>query len=182
MCDVKLHANDWTFLKLSAVEREINNIFLWNFKFDDRKHQIHPILFPRQSLYASPNHLSIICQNLIIWKLLLSIRFFFKYLFVIKFSKYYLNCNFEKCGATFTGLFSVCKSQSFVNHLSKSHNLKASPFRAIWSFERHDNCKMLLACFLRVLHIPPSLVFSKTCSRSKKKIYIWFCIEQLSFF
>jgi hypothetical protein len=25
--DVKLHANDWTFLKLSAVEREIDNIF-----------------------------------------------------------------------------------------------------------------------------------------------------------
>ena len=25
--DVKLHANDWTFLKLSAVEREIYNIF-----------------------------------------------------------------------------------------------------------------------------------------------------------
>ena len=24
--DVKLHANDWTFLKLSAVEREIDNI------------------------------------------------------------------------------------------------------------------------------------------------------------
>ena len=54
---------------------------------------------------------------------------------------------------------SVCKAQSFVNHLSKSHNLKASPFRAIWSFERHDNCKMLLACFLRVLHIPPSLAY-----------------------
>ena len=25
--DVKLHAYDWTFLKLSAVEREIDNIF-----------------------------------------------------------------------------------------------------------------------------------------------------------
>ena len=25
--DVKLHANDWTFLKLSAVERETDNIF-----------------------------------------------------------------------------------------------------------------------------------------------------------
>ena len=25
--DVKLHANDWTFLKLLAVEREIDNIF-----------------------------------------------------------------------------------------------------------------------------------------------------------
>ena len=25
--DVKLHANDWTFLKLSAVEREIDHIF-----------------------------------------------------------------------------------------------------------------------------------------------------------
>jgi len=25
--DVKLNANDWTFLKLSAVEREIDNIF-----------------------------------------------------------------------------------------------------------------------------------------------------------
>jgi hypothetical protein len=25
--DVKLHANDWTFLKISAVEREIDNIF-----------------------------------------------------------------------------------------------------------------------------------------------------------
>jgi hypothetical protein len=25
--DVKLHANDWTFLKLSAAEREIGNIF-----------------------------------------------------------------------------------------------------------------------------------------------------------
>ena len=25
--DIKLHANDWTFLKLSAVEREIDNIF-----------------------------------------------------------------------------------------------------------------------------------------------------------
>jgi hypothetical protein len=40
---------------------------LWNFKFDDRKHQIHPILFPHQSLYAVPNHLPIICQTLIIW-------------------------------------------------------------------------------------------------------------------
>ena len=56
--DVKLHANDWTFLKLSAVEHEIYIIFLWNFKFDDRKHQIHTILFPHQSLYAMPNHLS----------------------------------------------------------------------------------------------------------------------------
>jgi hypothetical protein len=26
--DVKLHAIDWTFMKLSAVEREIDNIFL----------------------------------------------------------------------------------------------------------------------------------------------------------
>ena len=26
--------------------------FLWNFKFDDRKHEIHPILLPRQSLYC----------------------------------------------------------------------------------------------------------------------------------
>ena len=43
--------------------------FLWNFKFDDRKHQIYPILFPHQSMYAMPNHLPIICQNLIIWKL-----------------------------------------------------------------------------------------------------------------
>ena len=70
--DVKLHAIDWTFLKLSAVEREIDNIFWWNFKFDDRKHQIHPTLFPHQSMYAIPNHLPIICQNLIIWKLLLN--------------------------------------------------------------------------------------------------------------
>jgi hypothetical protein len=46
--------------------------FLWNFKFDDRKHKIHPILFPHQSLYAMPNHLPIICQILTIWKLLLS--------------------------------------------------------------------------------------------------------------
>jgi hypothetical protein len=68
--DVKLHANDWTFMKLSAVEREIDNIFFWNFKFDDRKHQILPILFPHQSMYAMPNDLPIICQNLIIWKLL----------------------------------------------------------------------------------------------------------------
>jgi hypothetical protein len=43
--------------------------FLWNFKLDDRKHQFTP---PHQSLYAMPNHLPIICQNLIIWKLLLS--------------------------------------------------------------------------------------------------------------
>jgi hypothetical protein len=61
--DVKLHANDWTFLKLPAVEREIDNIVLWNFMFDDRKHQIHHILFPHQSLYAMPNHLPINCQN-----------------------------------------------------------------------------------------------------------------------
>ena len=46
--------------------------FLWNFKFYNRKHQIHPILFPHQSLYAMHNHLLIICQYLIIWKLLLS--------------------------------------------------------------------------------------------------------------
>jgi hypothetical protein len=45
---------------------------LWDFKFDDWKHQIHLILFPHQSMYAMPNHLPIICQKLIIWKLLLS--------------------------------------------------------------------------------------------------------------
>ena len=61
--DVKLHAYDWTFLKLSAVEHEIYNIFF------------HPILIPYQYLYAMHNH--------------------------------------------------------FADHLSKSHNLKASPFRAI---------------------------------------------------
>jgi hypothetical protein len=31
-----------------------------------------PHFFPHQSMYAMPNHLTIICQNLIIWKLLLS--------------------------------------------------------------------------------------------------------------
>ena len=46
--------------------------FWWNFKFYNRKHQIHPILFSHQSLYAMPNHLLIMCQNLIIWKHLLS--------------------------------------------------------------------------------------------------------------
>ena len=30
----------------------------WNFKFYNRKHQIHPILFPHQSWYTMPNHLS----------------------------------------------------------------------------------------------------------------------------
>ena len=33
----------------------------------------------------------------------------------------------------------VCNAQSFDDHLSKSHNLKASHFRAIKSFERHDH-------------------------------------------
>ena len=48
-------------------------IFLFNFKFDDRQHQNHPILFPH-------------------W---------------------------------------LCNAQSFADHLSKSRNLKASPFRVI---------------------------------------------------
>jgi hypothetical protein len=33
----------------------------------------------------------------------------------------------------------VYNAQSFDDHLSKSHNLKAFPFRAIKSFERHDH-------------------------------------------
>jgi hypothetical protein len=70
--DVKLHANDWIFLKLFGCWTWNWQYSWWNFKLNNRKHQIHPILFPHQSLYVIPNHLLIICQNLIIWKLLLS--------------------------------------------------------------------------------------------------------------
>ena len=47
--DIKLHANDWTFLKLSAVEHEYWHYFLWNFNLDDRKIKFTP---PHQSLYV----------------------------------------------------------------------------------------------------------------------------------
>ena len=67
--DVKLHMNDWTFLKLSAVEREIDIIFCEISSLMTENIKFTP---PHQSLYAMPNHLPIICQNLIIWKLLLS--------------------------------------------------------------------------------------------------------------
>jgi hypothetical protein len=64
--DVKLHANDWTFLKLLAVEREIDNICCEISILMTENIKFTPILFPHQSLYAMPNHLLIICQNLII--------------------------------------------------------------------------------------------------------------------
>ena len=68
--DVKLHALD--ILEVIGCWTWNWQYCLWNFKFDDWKHQIHLILFPHQSMYAMPDHLAIICQNLIIWKLLLS--------------------------------------------------------------------------------------------------------------
>ena len=73
--DVKLYANDCTFLKLSVVEREIHNIVLVKFHVWWRKTS------------NSPHFIS-------------------------------------------TSI-SVCNAQSFADDLSKSHNLKASPFRAI---------------------------------------------------
>ena len=73
--DVKLHAYDWTFLKLSAVEREIDSIF---------------------------------CE---IASLMTE---------TIKFTPFYFHIN----------LCMQCTAHSFADHLSKSHNLKASPFQA----------------------------------------------------
>ena len=73
--DVKLHTNDWTFLKLSAVEREIDIIFCEISSLMTENIKFTPL---HQSLYIMPNHLPIICQNLIIWKLLLSSNWSFE--------------------------------------------------------------------------------------------------------
>jgi len=69
--------NDFAF-KWCQIAREwldileVISCWMWNWQYFLWKHQIHPIVFLRQSLYAMPNHLPIICQNLIviIWKLL----------------------------------------------------------------------------------------------------------------
>ena len=51
-----------TLSAMNYLLGEISSLMTENIKFT-------PILFPHQSMYAMPNHLPIICQNLIIWKL-----------------------------------------------------------------------------------------------------------------
>jgi hypothetical protein len=64
--DVKLHENDWTFLKLSAVEREIDNNFCEISSLMTENIKFTPFYFHVNLGFAMPNHLPIICQNLII--------------------------------------------------------------------------------------------------------------------
>ena len=63
--DVKLNANDWTFMKLLAVEREIDNIFCEISSLISENINFTPFYF-HINLYAMPNHLQIICQNLLL--------------------------------------------------------------------------------------------------------------------
>ena len=79
--DVKLHANDWTFLKISAVEREIDNIFCEISSFITEKIKYNPFFFPinpqgriqRGAPPARPPPPPKIGKNMIFWRKIMHI-------------------------------------------------------------------------------------------------------------